>query len=96
MRLLAIPIAVVGVSACSAPASGVWQKSGVDEQTTNRDASTCRAVAQGEAVQRYPYDLGPPAPFGMPSGQQRNDFSRATYEAARFDSCMQGLGYLRR
>jgi hypothetical protein len=93
MRLLAIPIAVVGVSACSAPASMAWQKAGADDQTINRDASTCRALALGEAAQRYPYELGPPSPFGVPSGQQRNDFSKSTYEAARFESCMHGLGY---
>ena len=93
MRLLAIPIAVVGMSAC-APTQ-VWQMPGADQQTVNRDVSICHAVAQGEATQRYPYQIGSPAPFGVPSAAQRDDLGRSVFEAERFDACMQGLGYHR-
>jgi hypothetical protein len=95
MRLLAIVIALIAGSACTASVQGSWQKPGADGQMTGRDTSTCRDIARGEAAQKYPDRAGSPAPFGVPSAQQRDDLSRTTYEVSRFESCMQDLGYRR-
>ena len=69
---------------------------GADEQTVTRDISSCQDVARAEALQQKPFQSGSPAPFGMPSVRQSDDLSRSTYEAERFEACMQGPGYRRR
>jgi hypothetical protein len=97
MRPLVIGLAAIGMSGCTTAASGPpWQKQGADEQTNTTDTSTCHDVARAEAGQRYPYQIGSPAPFGVPSAQQSDALSRSTFEAERFEACMQGRGYSRR
>ena len=93
--LLVLAIAVIAVSGCRAAMVGQWQKPGADGQTTTRDASTCRDTARAEASQRLPDRVGAPAPFGVPSAHQRDDLSRSSFEASRFEDCMQRLGYRR-
>jgi hypothetical protein len=95
MRLLTIVGAVVGMSGCTTSVSGSWQKQSADQQTTTGDTSTCHDVARAEALQQNPYQAGSPVPFGMPSARQSDDLSRSTFEAERFEACMQGLGYHR-
>jgi hypothetical protein len=83
------------MSACTS-ASNAWQKHGADQQTVTRDLSNCHDIARSEARQKYPYQAGRvPAPFGMPSATESDDLSRSTYDAERFEACMQGLGYRR-
>ena len=83
------------MSGCTS-ASNSWQKQGADQQTVTRDLSNCHDVARSEARQQYPYQAGrTPAPFGMPSATQSDDLSRSTFEAQRFEACMQALGYHR-
>jgi len=94
MRPLATVVAVVGMIGCTTSA-GSWQKQGADEQTVTRDISSCQDVARAEALQQKPFQSGSPAPFGMPSARQSDDLSRSTYEAERFEACMQGRGYHR-
>jgi hypothetical protein len=95
MRTLVLAsIGVVAVG-CSSVTQPVWQKPGSDQQTTARDAMSCRDRAQIEALQRYPYrgggGLG--GAGGVTMQQQVDDADRSTYQAARFNDCMRERGY---
>ena len=97
MRPLATVVAVVGMIGCTTSAPGTWQKQGADEQAVARDISECHNVARAESLQQKPFQTaGSPTPFGMPSARQSDDLSRSTYEAERFQVCMQERGYSRR
>ena len=97
MRPLATVVAIVGIIGCTTSAPSTWQKQGADEQAVTRDISECHNVARAEALQQKPFRAaGTATPFGMPSARQSDDLSRSTYEAERFQVCMQERGYSRR
>jgi hypothetical protein len=82
---------------CAASAVGPWQKTGADQATVAKDTSECRALAEQEALRRYPYGFSSPTfgAAGTVMSQQRDDTNRATAEVALFNSCMQDRGYTR-
>jgi hypothetical protein len=88
---------LASVSACAAQTVAPWHKEGADQGKTAQDNAECRASAQQEAVQRYPYGFSSPAlgAFGTTMSQQRDDTNRTNTEEAAFNRCMQARGYRR-
>lgn len=98
MRAVLAPLAAIGLAAgCAAQPSGRWQKPGVDEETSSRDAASCRSAARGEALRRTPYSGGPAGlgAAGTVAAQQRDTADRAAIETTRFNDCMSAQGYRR-
>jgi len=85
------------VAGCAQQPAGSWQKPGIDEQTSARDAASCRSAAQAAALRAYPSSGGPAGlgAGGAIASQQRDTAGRAAVEAARFDDCMADKGYRR-
>jgi hypothetical protein len=95
-RLLLLAL-LAGVSTCASPQVGPWQKEGADQRTIAQDDADCRAIAQHEAVRRYPYGITPAVigTGGVTMSQQRDDVNRSGTEQATFTRCMLGRGYRR-
>lgn len=89
--------ASLGLAACTASAPGPWQKPGAGNATIAKDTSECRAIAEEEAVRRYPYGFSSPSfgAAGIVMSQQRDETNRSAVEAELFNSCLQGRGYRR-
>jgi hypothetical protein len=98
LRMLSISLLLAaGVAACSQQPVGRWQKMGANEQAISRDDAECRAIAQQEAVRRYPYGINPVfvGTGGVTMSQQRDDVNRSNTEQAAFTQCMESRGYHR-
>ena len=70
---------------CAASGAGPWQKAGTDDSTIKKDTSECRALAEQEALRRYPYGFSSPSfgAAGAVMSQQRDDTNRTSAEVAQ-------------
>jgi hypothetical protein len=101
-RFLALALSL-GLAACAGAGATPtrWERSGVDDATTAKDESDCRATAQREAARRYPYGFGPPpyaaayADASWLTWQRSVDADRVAAENRLTELCMRNKGYAR-
>lgn len=87
----------VGVTACTSPATVMWEKAGVDESTKIEDTSDCQSEARSQAARLYPYYANTPGTGAPTTGEarSRDERGQAAAENRDFVKCMRNKGYER-
>ena len=99
-RVVALALSL-GLAACASATLTRWEKPGVNDATTAKDESDCRATAQREAARLSPDGYGPPlytaayVDASWLTWQRSLDADRLAAEKRFTELCMRNKGYAR-